>query len=209
MTLESYGLIPENPVRLNSEKAALGYLESLVTKNESYHIFFHKLMSFDFNVFDGKEKTAENTTNIYQICTNDETKFILFINTHCEECVWIPPAPFEFEYDTICICEEEMTEDSEAVYSTIQVDKKYVSEIRANWVVDDFDKFYPESMKHILFRNWGVNYKTDNFPYELWEMYIKENTICLSDLSVEELEERNKMLVGLLINDFNLQERLN
>jgi hypothetical protein len=54
MNLETYGLIPENPIRLDSEKAAIVFLQNLVTKHDGYHILFHKLMSFDFNVFDGR-----------------------------------------------------------------------------------------------------------------------------------------------------------
>ena len=99
MSPETYGLIPENPIRLDSEKAAMAYLNSLVTKNESHHILFHKLMSFDFNLFDGKETTLENTSEVYQICRNDETIINLFINIYSNECLWIPPASFDFEYD--------------------------------------------------------------------------------------------------------------
>ena len=50
MNRETYGLIAENPIRLNSEKAAMGYLESLVTKHDGYHILFHRLLEFDFNI---------------------------------------------------------------------------------------------------------------------------------------------------------------
>ena len=60
MNRETYGLIPENPVQLNSTKAAMAYLDSLVTKNEAHHFLFHRLMSFDFNIFDGVEKTPDN-----------------------------------------------------------------------------------------------------------------------------------------------------
>jgi len=209
MNLETYGLIPENPVKLNSEKAAMAYLNSLVTKNESHHILFHKLMSFDFNLFDGKEKTLENATEVYQICRNDETIISVFINIYNDECVWIPPASFDFEYDSICICNKEMTEQSEAEYTMVQVDKKYVSLIRTNWVVEDFEKYYPESIEHILFRNWGVNYKTNHFPHDLWTSYLKENTICLSDMNEEQLEIHNKCLTEIIVNEDNMKEGFN
>ena len=209
MSPETYGLIPENPIRLDSEKAAMAYLNSLVTKNESHHILFHKLMSFDFNLFDGKETTLENTSEVYQICRNDETIINLFINIYSNECLWIPPASFDFEYDTICLCDSEMTEDSEEEYSFVQVDKKYVSKIRSNWVVDDFEKYYPESIEHILFRNWGVNYKTANFPHDLWTSYLKENTYRVSDLTLEQQELRAKSLAEYELNECDLKDGLN
>ena len=82
MNNDTYGLIAENPVRLNSTKAAMGYLEHLVTKHDGYHILFHKLMSFDFNLFDGKKETAEYTSEIYQICTNNKKIINLSFNIH-------------------------------------------------------------------------------------------------------------------------------
>ena len=206
MNPETYGLIPENPVRLNSEKAALGYLESLVTKNESYHILFHKLISFDFNVFDGKKTTPDKSIEIYQICTNDEKIYSVFIDIQSDECVWVPLAPFDFEYNIISICEREMTEESEAEYSFVQVDEKYVSQIRANWEVEDFDKYYPESIEHILCCNWGVNYKTNNFPYELLENYLKENTVRVSEMTEEQLEIRAKSLAEYELNEGGITE---
>lgn len=197
MDSETYGLIAENPVRLNSEKAVLGYLGSLVTKYESYHILFHKLMSLDFNIFDGKKATPGKSIEIYQLCSNDDKKYTLFFDIHCDECVWIPPSMFDFEYNTISICEKEMTEESEAEYTFVQVENKYVSQIRANWKVEDFDKYYPESMEFYLFRNWGVNYKTNNFPYELLENYLNENTVCVSDLTEKQQEIRNKYWLNM------------
>lgn len=183
MNLETYGLIAENPVRLNSTKAAIGYLEHLVTKHDGYHILFHKLMSFDFNLFAGKKETAENMSEIYQICTNDQTIITVIINIHCAECVWIPPLPFEFESESFVICNKEMTDDSESEYSIVTVEKKYINKLRENWIPDDFDKVNPDSQEYILYRSWGVNYKTENFPHDLWEKYIKENTVCISDLN--------------------------
>jgi hypothetical protein len=203
MNRETYGLFPENPVRLNSTQAAMAYLNSLVTKNESHHILFHRLMSLDFNIFEGKGKSLDNTVDIYEICTNNETIFTIFINIHCNECLWIPPAPFDFEYDVICIVDKEMTSESEAEIRLVSVEKKYVSEIRSNWEIDDYDKYYPVSMDHILFCNRGVNYKVNHFPYDLWVSYLKENIRCVSELTKEQLEiremakaeyERNKII---------------
>lgn len=192
--LETYGLIAENPIRLNSTNAALGYLKHLVTKHDGYHILFHKLMAFDFNVFDGIEKTSENTSDIYQICTNDQIIITVFINIHFDECVWIPPLPFEFEYDTIFIREKEMTEKNEDEGTLINIEPKYVNNIRDDWTPDDYDEIDIESQEYVLSQSWGVNYKTANFPHELWEKYIKENTYCLSDMNEEQLELRNKLL---------------
>ncbi|MEI8085102.1 MAG: hypothetical protein WCG93_02680 [Paludibacter sp.] len=189
MNLETYGLLPENPIKLNSTKAALGYLNHLVTKHDGYHILYHRLMSFDFNVFDGIEKTTENTTDIYEICTNDETIITIFINIHFDECVWIPPVPFEFESEYILICDKEQTAESEAQNSIVKVDKKYASKFHENWTPDDLDKIDPDSQEYILYRSWGVNYKTTNFPYNLWEKYVKENTYCISDFNEVELKE--------------------
>lgn len=144
MNLETYGLIAENPVRLNSTNAALGYLRHLVTKHDGYHILFHRLMSFDFNVFDGIKKTLENTADIYQICTNDQTIITVFINIQFDECVWIPPLPFEFEYDTIFIREKEMTEENEDEGMLINIEPKYVNNIIDNWTPDDYGTIDPD-----------------------------------------------------------------
>jgi hypothetical protein len=194
MKRETYGLIPENPIRLDSEKSAMAYLDSLVTKKEAHHFLFHRLMSFDFNIFDGIEKTIENSLDIYELCTNNETFFTLFINIHCNECLWIPPAPFDFEFDVIYIVDKEMTDENEAEYTLVPVDKVFVNKIRANWEVEDFDKFYFENTDDILFRNWGVNYKVTHFPYDLWVSYLKENTVSVSDMTKEELEMREMAL---------------
>lgn len=209
LNFETYGLIPENPILLNSEKAAIGFLENLVTMQDGCHILFHRLMAFDFGVFDGRTKTPENTSEIYETCTNDQKIISLFFNIHSAECVWIPPAGFEFESEFVSICDKEMTDESEAEYSIVQVDKKYVSKIREHWTPHDYDTIDPESQEYILCRSWGVNYKTNNFPYELWKVYIKEHTICLSDMNDEELEQYHTMLIGLLINDENMKVRLN
>ncbi len=194
MNNDTYGLIPENPIKLKSEQAAIAFLESLVTKHDGYHILFHKLMSFDFNLFDGKKETAENTSEIYQIYTNNQKIITLFFNIHYEDCVWIPPAGFEFESEFISVWDKEMTYKSEAEYNIVKVDKKYVNTIRENWTTDDYNMIDPDCQESILYRSWGVNYKTCNFPHELWEKYIKENTVCISDLTEEQRELREKAL---------------
>jgi hypothetical protein len=209
MTNNSYGLNPENPLKLNNSNAAMGYLQHLVTKHDGYHILFHRLGTMEYNLFDESYKRLENPVEHYQICTGDETLIDIFIDIHCDECLWIPPAPFDFESDSLLILDKEMTEESEAEYTVIKVDKKYVSKIRENWIPNDYDSIDPDSMEYILYRSWGVNYKTENFPHDLWETYVNENTFCISDLNKEELEQHNKMLVDLLINDFNLKDRLN
>ena len=150
MNPETYGLLPENPILLDSEKALIGYLNSLVTKEKAYHLIYHKLMSFDFNLFDIIKKTPEKTIEVYQICTNDNILLSLFFNIHNDTCVWIPPAPFDFEKDTILICDKEMTADSEAEYSLVKVNKKYVSEIETNWKLEDFEKYYSDDMEYIV-----------------------------------------------------------
>jgi len=52
-------------------------------------------------------------------------------------------------------------------------------------------------MEFYLFRNWGVNYKTNNFPYELLENYLNENTVCVSDLTEKQQEIRNKYWLNM------------
>ena len=193
MTQETYGLIAENPIRLNSEKAAMGFLESLVTKHDGYHILFHRLMEYDFNILDGKKKAIEPSSSIYQICTNNQSIITVFINTNSSECLWIPPAPFEFKNEFISICDKEMTETCEGEYSMVNVEKKYVSTIRENWTPDDYDKIDPDSQEFLLYRSWGVNYKTNNFPHDLWNAFVKEHTFCLSELNEQELAEITKM----------------
>jgi hypothetical protein len=204
MNRETYGLIAENPIRLNSEKAAMGYLESLVTKHDGYHILFHRLLEFDFNIFDGKDKTPENTTSIYQVCTNDQTIITVFINTHFSECLWVPPAPFEFESEFVCICDKERTKEFDGEYTMVSVERKYINSIRENWAFDDYDKINPDSQEFLLYRSWGVNYKTPYFPNDLWNSFVKEHTFCISDLNEEELEEYNKVKAEMLAADFDL-----
>jgi hypothetical protein len=119
--------------------------------------------------------------------------------------VWIPPLPFEFEYDTIFIREKEMTEENEDKGTLIKIEPKYVNSIRDNWTPDDYDKIDIESQEYVLSQSWGVNYKTANFPYELWEKYIKENTYCLSDMNEEQLEFRNKYWTEYDLNECNLK----
>ena len=189
---ETYGLIVDNPILMDSEKAAKGYLESLVTKKEGYHFIYHKLTEFDFNLFDGKEKTTENTLDIYQICTNDEKFMTLFFNIHSDKCIWVPPAYFDFEFDTVIIFEKEATAKSDPVFTSVKVDKKYISEF--SYMKEDdylkyFDKYFPESMERIISNNWGVNYKTDHFPYILWDKWKKwnnQNSYSYSGLTIEE-----------------------
>lgn len=70
----------------------------------------------------------------------------------------------------------------------------YVNNIRDNWTPDDYGTIDPDCQEYLLSQSWGVNYKTNYFPYDLWEKYIKENTYCLSDMNEEQLELRNKLL---------------
>ncbi len=204
MTQETYGLIAENPIRLNSEKAAMGFLESLVTKHDGYHILFHRLMEYDFNLLDGEKKAIEASSSIYQICTNNQSIITVFINTNSSECLWAPPAPFEFENEIISICDKEMTEACEGEYSMVNVEKKYVNTIRKNWTADDYDKIDPDSQEFLLYRSWGVNYKIENFPHDLLSAFVEEHTICLSDLTTEELEQLNKVKDEMLATDYEM-----
>ena len=116
----------------------------------------------------------------------------LFFNIHSDKCIWVPPAYFEFEFDTVIIFEKEATAKSDPVFTSVKVDKKYISEF--SYMKEDdylkyFDKYFPESMERIISNNWGVNYKTDHFPYILWDKWKKwnnQNSYSYSGLTIEE-----------------------
>ena len=172
MNLETYGLIAENPVRLNSEKAAMGYLKNLVTKNGN-HILFHRLREMVFYTNnDGYMVWLQNPVAHYQICTSRQTIVDVYMDIHSNESLWIPPSVFDFDYEFVDLNEEEAKNEQEWRENIIKVNKAYVNPKKETPKFKESKHYEYDGMEGLLLHSWGVNYHTLNFPDNLWSEYV-------------------------------------
>lgn len=166
---DNYGLISENPLKLSGVRASMVLLENLITK-DGFHILFHRpetVLSPSLKFDTGNEKILD----VYELITGDGKKYNLFIDIYSEENHWVPPANFMFEFDLLYY-----EDDGEEI--EVKIEQQYIFDCDQIGL-DTFD-YYERNKKFdvekILSGSIGVNYKIQNFPKGLIEIYMNRNS---------------------------------
>ena len=168
---ENYGLIPENPLRLSGVRASMVLLENLITK-DGFHVLFHRPTTVD-----SPDLSSENARIIdqYEVISGDGKKYNLYIDIYNDENLWVPPAgflfEFLFEYDLLCY-----EDDGDEI--EVKIEQQYVFDCeQINLDIFDFYERKKEyELEKLLDGSWGVNYKIQNFPKGLIEIYKNRNS---------------------------------
>ena len=165
---EYYGLVPENPLKMSGVRASMTLVLNLVTC-DGFHILFHRpetVLSPTLKFEDGNERILD----IYELITGDGKIVNLYIDIYNEVNQWIPPYTFLFENDMIFYengDEIEVIIDSEFVFEFEQINM-------------NIDQYYERKKEYEIEKNlissWGVNFKTNNFPAGLIEIYKNRNS---------------------------------
>jgi len=164
---ENYGLVPENALRLNCVRASMVLLENLVTK-EGFHVLFHRPTTVD-----SPDLSSENARIIdqYELISGDGMKYNLYIDIYNEVNLWIPPSGFMFKFDLLYY------EDDEDEIE-VKIESKYVfdCELINLDIFDFYERNHQHEIEKLLDGSWGVNYKIQNFPKGLIEIYKNRNS---------------------------------
>lgn len=162
----------ENPIRVDSIRNSLKYLNNLVTE-DGYNIIYHRLGSIH------EEKILDH----YQCVDTNGRYHELYIDPYADEMMKIPPTGFLFQSSFF---------DYHDIFNDTEVDDKYVYEnnIDPDEYMDYLDT-KPFAFKMIS-DSWGTNFKT-NFPEDVINMMIEEKFINIyrdEDLTklIEELK---------------------
>lgn len=162
----------ENPIRVDSIRNSLNYLNNLVTEG-GYNIIYHRLGSIH------EEKILDH----YQAVDTSGKYHEFYIDPYADEMMKIPPTGFLFQNSFF---------DYHDIFDDTEVDDKYVYEnnIDPEEYMDYLDT-KPFAFKMIS-DSWGTNFKT-NFPEDVINMMIEEKFINIyrdEDLTklIEELK---------------------
>jgi hypothetical protein len=149
----------ENPIRVDSIRNSLKYLNNLVTE-DGYNIIYHRLGSIH------EEKILDH----YQAVDTSGKYHEFYIDPYADEMMKIPPTGFLFQSSFF---------DYHDIFNDTEVDDKYVYEnnIDPDEYMDYLDT-KPFAFKMIS-DSWGTNFRT-NFPEDVINMMIKENFIFIS-----------------------------
>ena len=166
---EYYGLIPENPLKMSGVRASMIMLQNLVTC-DGFHILFHRPTSID-SPNTKNENGKDRILDEYELITGNGKILNLYIDIYNDENLWIPPYGFLFENDLIYYVDDddkiEVIIDSEFVFDFEQINM-------------NIDKYYERKKEYEIEKNlissWGVNFKTNNFPEQLIEIYKNRNS---------------------------------
>jgi hypothetical protein len=149
----------ENPIRVDSIRNSLKYLNNLVTE-DGYNIIYHRLGSIN----NGK------ILDHYQCVDTNGRYHELYIDSYADEMMKIPPTGFLFQSSFF---------DYNDIFNDTEVDDKYVyvDEVNTENVGDylDYLKTKPFAYKMIS-DSWGTNFRT-NFPEDVINMMIEEKFI--------------------------------
>jgi len=166
---ENYGLVPENPLKMSGVRASMVLLENLVTK-EGFHILFHRPTTVDSPDLISENGNAR-IIDQYEMITGDGKIVNLYIDIYSDENLWIPPNLFMFKFDLLYL-------EVDGVEIEVKIEPKYVFDCE-QLNMDIFD-FYERNNKFeiekILSESFGFNYKVQNFPEGLIEIYMNRNS---------------------------------
>jgi len=152
----------ENPIRVDSIRNSLNYLNNLVTE-EGYNIIYHRLGSIH------EEKILDH----YQAVDTSGKYHEFYIDPYADEMMKIPPTGFLFQSSFF---------DYHDIFDDTEIDEKYVynDEVNPENFGDYLDYLENKPFAYRLITDsWGTNFKT-NFPEDVINMMIKENFIFIS-----------------------------
>jgi hypothetical protein len=166
---EYYGLVRENAIRLNCVSASLVLMENLITK-DGYHILFHRpetVLSPTLKFDNGNERILD----VYELFTGDGKKHNLYIDIYNDENLWIPPTGFMFEFDLLYY-----EDDGDEI--EVKIEQQYIFDCEQIGldIFDFYERNHQHEIEKILDGSWGVNYKVNNFPEQLIEIYKNRNS---------------------------------
>lgn len=165
---ENYGLVPENALKMSGIRASMTLLENIVTK-DGFHILFHRpttVLSPTLKFDNGNERILD----VYELIV-DGKKHNLYIDIYNEVNLWIPPTGFMFEFDFLYY-----EDDGEEI--EVKIEQQYIFDCEQIGldIFDYYERNKKFEIEKILDGSWGVNYKVNNFPEGLIEIYKNRNS---------------------------------
>lgn len=154
--MKEYGNILQNPIRLSNSNSAITMLQNIITKN-GFHIFYHFV---DYIVKD------DSIIEIYEVFSEDKALQKLFFEVTNDNNIWIPPTGFIFK--------DEFIIDTDIVYHGLNYFYKVEEDYER--VANKFNYMGKTYFELFVFENVGVNYKSPDFPYSMYQKYIDEHT---------------------------------
>lgn len=166
---ENYGLIPANPLRLNGVRASMIMLQNLVTK-EGFHILFHRPTTVDSPDLRSENGNAR-IIDQYEMITGDGKIVNLYIDIYSDENLWIPPNLFMFKFDLLYL-------EDDGVKIEVKIEPAYVFDCEQIGldIFDYYERNKKFEIERILDGSCGVNFKVQNFPEGLIEIYMNRNS---------------------------------
>lgn len=166
---ENYGLVPENPLKMSGVRASMVLLENLITK-DGFHILFHRpttVLSPNLKFNDGKEKIIDQ----YEVITGSGKVANLYIDIYSEENHWVPASEFMFEFKQLFY--EDYGDEIE-----VKIEQQYIFDCEQIGldIFDYYERNKKFKIEKILDGSCGVNFKVQNFPEGLIEIYMNRNS---------------------------------
>jgi hypothetical protein len=155
----NFGKCPGNPVNLSGKTAAKKYLDHLLT-DKGFHILYHRPGSLN-------DKDCAMVDH-FEIITGEGKYDDLFIDTHHEMNIWVPPMGYLFDqkielkkldkrgYDQSYTTEREMTVEERYIYNS-----KWPEEWEE--IMRIFHELPP--LERYLYCSSGEDYYVENFPF--------------------------------------------
>ena len=136
-------------------------LNNIVT-TRGFHLLFHL-----------KDYIIEESSiiEIYEIYSGDDNFHYFYFEVNNDANVWIPPHGFIFMSDWIY--------DVDVVYHG----QDYYFKDGRTFVetMAEFDTMEESLFELFLFENVGVNYRSNNFPFSMYQKYLDEHTYKKED----------------------------
>lgn len=159
--MKNYGFSETNPIKLKCSESALVMLDNIVT-SMGFHILYH---------FTDYFVTGDSIIEKFEIFSEDKDLQTLYFEITNNKNIWIPPSGFLFK-DEYIIAEDFIYHGLDYYYKEEQDYEKTVTE---------FEMLEETYFELFVFENVGVNYKSQNFPYSMYQKYIEEHTYRKED----------------------------
>jgi hypothetical protein len=170
----NFGKCPGNPVNLSSKTAAKKYFDHLLT-DKGFHILYHRPGS--------RNDKDSASVDHYEIITGEGTYDDLFIVTHGEMDIWVPPEGYLFD-PKIELKRLDLPENNHMYLdeSEISVERKYIREDKwpDDWqeILRIFHELPP--LERYLYCSSGEDYYVENFPFPMIEDILDNLDVYLT-----------------------------
>lgn len=154
--MTEYGITFQNPIKSKHSVSALTMLDNIVTTN-GFHILYH------FKDYIIRQNAI---IEVYEVFSEDKNLFVLYFDVTSEIDIWIPPTGFLFQYEWI---------PNEVIFYHGQ-DYYYKDGCTHDNAMVKFDSMEESVFEWFIFENVGVNYRSNNFPYSMYQKYLDEYT---------------------------------